>query len=164
MISFIRIEKTAASLSKKVNRISAAAVVFIMLLTVADVVGRLFGSPVPGTYELVSFVGALIISFALPYTSVEKGHIAVDFLMLKMPYLVRVIVNAINALIATALFGVISWQSAVYALSLKGSGEVSATLKMPVYPFLYGISLGCGLLAVVLFIEFIGQLKGAEIE
>lgn len=164
MISFVRIEKMVANLSEKLNWIAAAAVVFIMLLTVADVIGRVFNRPVPGTYELVSFVGALIISFALPYTSIEKGHIAVDFLMQKMPYRVRVTVNVLNALISMALFVLISWQSAVYGHNLKTSGEVSATLQLPVYPFLYGISLGCAMLALVLFIEFVSQLKGAEIE
>lgn len=164
MISFLRIEKFVNWLADKVNRLSAAAVVFIMFLTVADVFMRLFGHPISGTYEIVGFVGALIISFALPYTSIQKGHIAVDFLMMKMPWLVRVIVNAINAFIAMVLFGIISWQSVVYAVGLKSSGEVSATLQMPVYPFIYGVAVGCALLCVVLFIEFLRQFKGAEIE
>jgi len=164
MISFLRIEKFVNGLADKVNWLSAAAVAFIMFLTVADVFMRLFGRPIPGTYELVGFVGALIISFALPYTSVKKGHIAVDFLMMKMPWLVRVIVNAVNAFIAMLLFGIISWQSVLYALSLKNSGEISPTLQMPIYPFVYGVAFGCAMLSVILFIEFIRQLKGAEIE
>lgn len=164
MISFLRIEKFVNWLADKVNWLSAAAVAFIMFLTVADVFMRLFGHPISGTYEIVGFVGALIISFALPYTSIQKGHIAVDFLMMKMPWLVRVIVNAINAFIAMVLFGIISWQSVIYAVSLKNSGEVSATLQMPVYPFIYGVAVGCALLCVVLFIEFLRQFKGAEIE
>jgi TRAP-type C4-dicarboxylate transport system permease small subunit len=164
MISFLRIEKFANTLAQKVNWLAAAAVAFIMFLTVADVIGRLFGTPIRGTYEMVGFVGALVIAFALPYTSVKKGHIAVDFLMMKMPWLVRVVVNAINALIATVLFGAISWQSVLYAHSLKVSGEVSPTLQMPVYPFIYGVAAGCGMLSLILFIEFLRQFRGAEIE
>lgn len=163
MISFLRIEKFVDGLAEKVNWVSAAAIAFIMFLTVADVFMRLFGRPIPGTYELVGFVGAVIISFALPYTTVKKGHIAVDFIMIKMPWLVRVIVNALNAFIAMVLFGLISWQSVLYAVSLKYSGEVSPTLQMPVYPFIFGIAFGCAMLSVVLLIEFIRQLKGAEI-
>ncbi len=164
MISFLRIEKMVFALADKVNMAAAAAVAFIMFLTVADVVGRLFGAPISGTYEIVGFVGAVIISFALPYTSVHNGHIFVDILMMKKPWLVRVIVNAVNALVAMVLFGVIAWQSVVYANSMKASGEVSSTLQMPVYPFIYGVALGCALLSLVLLIEFLRQFRGAEIE
>jgi TRAP-type C4-dicarboxylate transport system permease small subunit len=147
-----------------VNWVASAAVAFIMFLTVADVIGRLFGRPVPGTFELVGFVGAVIISFALPYTSVRNGHIAVDVLMMRMPWLVRVIVYAVNAFVSMVLFGIIAWQSVIYANSLMASGEVSPTLQMPVYPFIYGVAVGCGMLCVVLFIEFLRQFRGAEIE
>lgn len=60
MISFLRIEKFVNALAEKVNLIAAFAVAFIMLLTVGDVAGRLFGSPIPGTFELVGFVGSAI--------------------------------------------------------------------------------------------------------
>ncbi len=164
MISFLRIERFVANLADKVNWIAAAAVAFMMLLITADVVLRFFRSPIPGTYEIVSFTGAVVISFALPYTSVQKGHIAVDFLMVRLPWIVRVVVNAINAFLSMILFIVISWQSIEYAQSLQRSVEVSATLQMPTYPFIYGVAFGTAMLALVLFIELLRQLKGAEIE
>jgi TRAP-type C4-dicarboxylate transport system permease small subunit len=164
MISFLRIERFVFGLTEKLNWIAAASVAFIMLLTVADVFMRFFGRPIPGTYELVGFVGSLIISFALPYTSVQKGHIAVEFLTQKLPWTARVIVNAINAFISMILFGVIAWQSIIYAHTLKAASEVSLTLQMKTYPFVYGVALGCALLSLVLFIELLRQLRGAEIE
>jgi len=136
----------------------------MMLITTADVVLRVFRHPIPGTYEIVSFTGAVVVAFSLPYTSIQKGHIAVEFLVQRLPWLVRVIINIINALVSLVLFGVIAWQCAKYAHALKVTGEVSATLQMPTYPFLYGISFGCVILCVVLFIEFLRQLRGAEIE
>ena len=164
MISFLRIERFVANLADKLNWLSAAGVAFMMFLTTADVILRFFKSPIPGTYEIVSFTGAVIISFALPYTSVQKGHIAVDFLVMRLPWTVRIIVNAVNAFIAMIFFAVVSWQSVEYAQSLQRSGEVSATLQMPTYPFVYGVAFGTAMLVVVLFVEFLRQLKGAEVE
>ena len=164
MISFLRFERFAANLADTVNWVSAAGVAFMMFLTTADVILRFFKSPIPGTYEIVSFTGAVIISFALPYTSVQKGHIAVDFLVMRLPWTVRIIVNAVNAFIAMIFFAVVSWQSVEYAQSLQRSGEVSATLQMPTYPFVYGVAFGTAMLVVVLFVEFFRQLKGAEVE
>jgi TRAP-type C4-dicarboxylate transport system permease small subunit len=164
MISFLRIERFVFGLSEKVNWIAAAALAFIMLLTVADVVMRFFGRPIPGTYELVGFVGSMIISFALPYTSVQKGHIAVEFLTQKLPWLARVIVNVVNALISMIFFSVVAWQCILYGRILKAAGEVSLTLQMKTYPFVYGVAFGCAMLSLVLLIELLRQLRGAEIE
>ena len=164
MISFLRIERFIARIADKVNWIAAGAVVFMMLITTADVIMRAFRHPILGTYEIVGFTGAVVIAFSLPYTSIQKGHIAVEFLVQRLPWLARVIINIINACVSIVLFAVIAWQCAKYAETMKISGEVSSTLQMPTYPFLYGISFGCLLLCVVLFIELLRQFRGAEIE
>ena len=66
-------------LSKYMQWIAGAALIFIMLLTVADVALRLFGRPIVGTYEMVGLGGAVVIGFALPVTSLLRCHIFVDF-------------------------------------------------------------------------------------
>jgi TRAP-type C4-dicarboxylate transport system permease small subunit len=164
MVSFLRIERFIARIAERVNWLAAAAVFFMMLITTADVILRVFRHPILGTYEIVGFTGAVVIAFSLPYTSLQKGHIAVEFLVQRLPWLARVIINIINACVSLVLFAVIAWQCAKYAHDLRLTGEVSSTLQMPTYPFLYGISFGCILLCVVLFIEFLRQFRGAEIE
>ncbi|PKL15498.1 MAG: C4-dicarboxylate ABC transporter permease, partial [Spirochaetae bacterium HGW-Spirochaetae-5] len=62
---------------KGFNVIACVAIIIMMLLSVADVVLRLFGKPIPGAYELVGVLGTIVVSFALGFTSLEKGHIAV---------------------------------------------------------------------------------------
>jgi len=164
MISFLRIERFVEHLADKANWVAAAAVVFIMLLTTADVVLRFFRCPIPGTYEIVGFIGSAVIAFSLPYTSIQKGHIAVEFVVQRFPWRARVIINIINVSIAIVLFALIAWQSVKYAQGLRITGEVSSTLQMSTYPFVYGVALGCFLLCVVLLVELFRQLRGAEIE
>ncbi|HPA15553.1 MAG TPA: TRAP transporter small permease [Desulfobacterales bacterium] len=155
-----RFEKILLFLSDRLNWIAAGAVIVMMLLTSADVVLRFFRRPIPGTYEIVGLLGAVVISFSLAYTSVKKGHIAVEFLVERFPRKIQTFINAINDFFSALLFGLISWQSMLYALDLKGSGEVSLTLQMPIYPYVYGISTGCGLLCMVLLAEFLKSLQG----
>lgn len=154
-----RFERFINLLSHRFNWIAAGAIVAMMLLTSTDVILRFFRHPIPGTYEIVGLLGAVVVAFSLAYTSVEEGHIAVDFLVQKFPGNVQLFITAMNALISTLLFGLIAWQSILYASELKQSGEVSLTLQTPTYPFVYGIALGCGLLCFVLFLEFIKSLK-----
>jgi TRAP-type C4-dicarboxylate transport system permease small subunit len=122
--------------------VAAGSVAAMMLLTCADVVLRYLRRPIPGTYEMVGLLGAVFVSFALAQTSIEKGHIAVEFLVQRLSPGVQVAVDAVNALICTGLFAIISWQSFLYAGKLRRLGEVSMTLQMPIYPFVYGSPSG----------------------
>ncbi len=135
------------------NSIAAGAIVIMMLLTCADVILRFFHHPILGTYEMVSFLGTVVIAFALAYTSIERGHIAVDILMERFPPRVQSAVDGFNHLVGAGLFLLIAWQSLIYALDLKASGEVSLTLAIPTYPFVCGIAAGCALLTLVLLAD-----------
>lgn len=141
--------------SRFFNWLAAGAVALMMMLTCADVFLRYLRRPIPGTYEMVGLLGAVFVSFSLAQTSVEKGHIAVDFLVQKLSPRTQTVIECVNALISTGLFAMVSWQSALYAGSLRTLKEVSLTLQMPIYPFVYGISIGCGMLCLVLLMRFL---------
>ncbi len=155
----LRLERTIAAASGWFNYVAGAAVIVMTLLTCADVILRLVGSPIPGTYELVGFLGAVIISFAMAYTSLQRGHVAVEMIYEKLPPRAQCVIDSAGSLTGAALFGMIAWQSAVYGVDLRRSGEVSLTLQMPLYPIVCGIAFGCGLLALVLLADFIKSFK-----
>jgi len=145
-----RITRAITRISIGFNALAGLAVVAMMLLTCADVILRLMRHPIPGTYELVGFLGTVIIAFSLAMTSLTKGHIAVELLVEKLPRRAQSGFEAIASLIGAVLFALISWQSLVYAADMRQSGEVSVTLTMPIYPFIYGIAAGSALLVMVL--------------
>jgi len=164
MISIIRINQYVSKLATAVNWLAAAAIVLMMMITTIDVVSRMFRVSIPGTYETIGFLGALGIAFALPYTAAQKGHIAVDFLVQRFSRPARIMVNIFNSTLALLLFSAIAWQCIRYGESLRASGTVSATLEMPVYPFVYGVAAGCLLLCPVLIMDLLLQFKGVESE
>ena len=146
----LRLEKPIRSWPEKVNWAAGLALVAMMLLTVVDVILRSFRHPVPGTYEMVGLLGSVVISFSLAYTSVEKGHIAVEVLVRRFSRKLQALISAGNALVAVLLFAVITWRCIVYGLALLEKGEVSLTLEIPIYPFVFGVAVGCGMLCPVL--------------
>jgi TRAP-type C4-dicarboxylate transport system permease small subunit len=149
----LRIEKTIITTAQKINWVAAVAILAMMLLTTLDVALRLFKSSIPGTYEIIGLLGALVTSFALGYTSVEKGHIAVDFLITRFSPATQALISAVNAVFATGLFTLITWQSVIHGIKLMERGEVSLTIEIPIYPFVFGIAAGSGLLCLVLVVE-----------
>ena len=155
----LHLEKSIHPLARWFNWMAAGAVTAMMLLTCADVVLRIFRCPIPGTYEIVGLLGATFASFSLAYTTTERGHIAVDFLVHKLSPRNQLVVECFNSIIGGALFSVIAWQSILQALDLKAAGEVSMTLQMPIHPFIFGIAAGCALIAVVLGFRFIDSIS-----
>ena len=103
----------------------------VMGLTVADVFLRIFGKPLVGAFELVAFLGAVVIGFSLPFTSWVRGHIYVDFLILKLPKGPRKGVHLFTRLLGMGLFALIGWNLLKMAGDLHRSGEVSPTLHVP---------------------------------
>ncbi|MCP4756347.1 MAG: TRAP transporter small permease [Proteobacteria bacterium] len=154
-----RISKWMSKTASGANWISAAMIILMMVLTATDVVLRYFRHPIPGTYEIVGFLSALAISFALAFTAMEKGHIAVEFLVNKLPPRMQSATDVVNNLLASVLFGLIAWQSVLHGLRLMEKGEVSATLLIPVYPFVFGVAAGSALLCLVLFFDFLKSTK-----
>ncbi len=136
-----------------INYIAGAAIVVMMLLTCADIVMRLFGKPIAGAYDLVGFLGAVSVSFALAYTSVQRGHVAVEILMERLPQRIRFQVHSLGNLAGAVFFVFLTWQSFLYAMELFDSGEVSMTVGMPIHPFVFGTAAGCCLLSLVLIMD-----------
>ena len=155
-----RIEKILTSVSEKFNVVAAVSVVLIMTVIVVDVVLRFFRHPIPGTIDIVGLLGSLVISFSLGYTSIQKGHIAVEFLYDKLPEKARGVIGAINELVGTVFFAILAWHSFIFALKLKASGEVSPTIQMPTYPFVFGIAVSCALLSFILALNFSRETRG----
>jgi TRAP-type C4-dicarboxylate transport system permease small subunit len=145
-------------LARRLGLVAAAAIFFMMALTCADVILRIFRMPIPGTYEIVSFLGAVAVSFAIARTSVEKGHVAVSLLVQLLPKRGQAIVESIIAILGIILFALIAWQSTIYAQDCQQSGEVSLTLQLPFYPIIYGIAFGAIVACLVLLVDFLNAI------
>ena len=138
--------------------IAGSAIVAMMLLTCTDVVLRYFRKPIPGTYELVCFLGAVAVAFAMAHTSVEKGHVAVSFVVSLLPQRIQGLIESITTSFGLIFFVLIAWQSLIYANDLRLSGEVSLTLELPFYPFVYGISFSAAIVCLILLSNLFNNL------
>ena len=161
------LDKFSKDLARILYWVAGIAIVSMMLLTCADVVlrfgvtiYRIYGwqflesfRSIPGTYELVRFLGAVAVSFAMAHTSVEKGHVAVSLVVRLFPQRLQGLIESITSTFGFILFALIAWQSTVYANDLRASGEVSMTLQLPFYPFVYGIGLAAGAVCLVLLAD-----------
>ncbi len=166
------LEKISKNLAKILYWVAGTAIVCMMLLTCADVFLRYLVTlyhethwkflapfhPIPGTYELVFFMASVAVAFAMAHTSVEKGHVAVSFVVNLFPKRAQAVIGTITSSFGFILFALLTWRSVVYANHLKGSGEVSLTLQLPFWPFVHGIAFSAAAVCLVLLVEILQNL------
>ncbi len=169
----VRLESSIRRLAEYMSFIAGAAIIIMVLLSTADVLLRLgaplyskfkywflsFIQPIPGTYELVSFLGAVAAAFAMAHTSIKGSHVSVSLLTRLLPKRVRTILQIITNTLALVFFGLLTWRSILYAEELKLYREVSMTLQLPYYPFVYGVAFASFAMSVVLITYLVNNIK-----
>jgi TRAP-type transport system small permease protein len=130
-------DKAVTGLGSLFNMVASASLVAMMLLTSADICMRyFFNSPITGTYDIVSLLGAVLVSFAMPYTMLKKGHVAVEILIQSLSKGKQLVVETLTHLLGISLFLVLVWQAVLLSRHMKAVGEVTPTLLVPFYPIL----------------------------
>jgi TRAP-type C4-dicarboxylate transport system permease small subunit len=98
------------------------------------------------------------ISFAAGITMIEGRHIQVEFFVNILPRRLQYIIDSIVLFLGLALFSAIIWRVCVLGYSFQTSGEYSATIYIPYYPFAYGIALASIPVWLILLVQFLKSL------
>jgi TRAP-type C4-dicarboxylate transport system permease small subunit len=153
-----------AGLSRLLDKIAALCMISVMVLVVANILLRaLLGRPILGTYEYVGFLTAAMIGLALASCALQNGHIAVSFVMEKLPARIQACVDIIINVFALSFWGLAAWYTGKYASGMTASGVVSPTTQTPFYPFVYLVSFGLLALCLVLLAGLFESIKRAAI-
>jgi len=137
--------------------LAGAALAGIMLLIGVDIVGRAFGRPVPGAYEIVSMAGGLIVGLALPATSRAKGHISTDILLVRLRERPKIFLTLLTRIIGIVIFLLAGYGMIAMGVRLKTSGEITAVLALPFYYVAYAIGGAFFIQALILFSEILNR-------
>ena len=119
------------------KRLGGVCLMGMTLLTCADVVGRYLGHPIFGSVEIVGFLATLTAALALPYTHEVKGHVGVEILVRLLSERTQAIIELCIHMVCLLLFTVVTWRLALYAATIRRSGEVSMSLELPTHVIIY---------------------------
>jgi TRAP-type C4-dicarboxylate transport system permease small subunit len=147
------ITRIVHSLSGWLEIIAGVALVIVMLLSGADVVGRAFGRPIPGAYEIISFAGGLVLGFAIPASAIGKVHVIVDMVIAKLPPSPRVVLRFISRLIGAGLLCAAGYALITMGSKLRATGEVTPVLQLPFYPIAYAMGFAFLVTTLILLLE-----------
>lgn len=135
----------------------------MMLFSVADMALRGMGYTVAGSYEVIGWLSAAAMAMALGTVQRHRGHVAMDLVVARFGRRSRAFVEVLMNLMSLLLFATVAWYVARYGRVLHGTGSLSETLRVIVYPWVYLVAAGCVGLTLALLVDFLrsaGQLFG----
>ena len=154
------VERVTSPPTKLLHWIAMVVLLLLMFMTVGDVIGRYmvgiipgFG-PIPGSFELTEFMLAVAVLTALGHTQAKREHIAIDLVITRFPPRVQAIIDCVTNFLSLAIFILVTWQTTKYAHLLYTSNDVSAVLRLPVYPFLIVAAIGCFMFCLAMLSTF----------
>ena len=130
--------------------LAGVALFAIMMLTFVDVGGRKFlDTSLPGALELTELLMVAVIFAALPLVSLRGEHVTFDSLDMLLPAGFRRMQQALVDLVVAAMLIFLAWLMWDHAGKMAEYGDVTNRLRIPLYPFVYAMSVMCALSALV---------------
>jgi TRAP-type C4-dicarboxylate transport system permease small subunit len=143
-----------------INYVAAGVLALMMFLTAADVLLRyIFNRPVSGTWELTSYMMAIVVGFGISYCALVKGLISVEVLTSHFSDRTQAVLNCITYFLSFCFFSLITWQTIFYIKLMFESKLVSAVLLIPTFPFIAALALGSLAFTLVILSDFLEYLS-----
>jgi len=150
------------------NIASSTLLIFLMLMTVVDVVMRKwFGLPFTGSYELTMLLLSLIVLFGFGYANDFKEHVVIDIFYEMMPRGMKKFCSILTTVIALVMTAVLTFVVFRQGIRLMSTGAIMWSLGVPLWPFALIGSLGffgyfLSIIGDALFIIKDGKVFGDE--
>jgi TRAP-type C4-dicarboxylate transport system permease small subunit len=144
--------------------LSGLALFVLMGLTFFDVLGRKFASnSIPGSLEMTELLMVVVIFGALPLVSRRSEHVVFDSLDALLPaWLLKAqcaLVNIVCGALLIAL-AVLMWKTGA---DFRASGETTAQLQIPKWPFIDGMGVLCAVTGLV-HLAMVGTLPRRHVD
>ena len=137
----------------------------VMAVIVFNVMYRVVGGIVPGTYDLVEMLIVPAIAFALVTVEFAKRHTMVDMIVTRLPSTARLWVEVAMTLISLTFWSTVCWASYWITLEKMRVGEKTDTLGISIIPvrWLWVFALGWLIVVIVLNIyNLIAEIAGRK--
>lgn len=132
------------------DALASIMLIILTAITFVDVVGRnLFSHPLVGSNELTEYSLVFLTFLAYPVVAWKRQHIVVDLFDIASPDWLLRVQKMIGDLLGAVLFGLLAYRLWFQALRLKGYGDMTPQLMIPVYYAYYFMSVMAAVTALV---------------
>jgi TRAP-type C4-dicarboxylate transport system permease small subunit len=145
-------------------KVVMATLLFAMMtITAVDVIGRyLFSAPVPGGFEIVQYLMAVVVFASLPLTTAAESHLSVSLIGSHLRGRPQRIHRILVLAFSCVALSVIAWRMADQGAILAGSQQISGFLELPLAPVAWVMSVLAALATVIALVKLCAALLGRE--
>lgn len=165
MSRFRRLRQAYGKLLHACGLVSAASIFFMLILVVANVLGRyLFNAPITGAFEITESLLVVIIMLGLALTQYHDGHIRVTILTRRMPPGWERGAKIGALLLSVCFFGWCAYASWAFAYqSYTFKEQEWGSINFPLYPFKFIVFIGVVLLTIQFVLDAIDEIAGRRV-
>ena len=89
--------------------------------------------PVPGDFEIVAVGTAMAVFLFLPYCYLNRGNVAVDIFISRMPRRAQSVMDLFAALLFGLIAGLFAWRMIYGLADTFGNRDISMILGFPIW-------------------------------
>ena len=139
--------------------------VALAIMTVVSIARRsLFGSPVPGDFELVEIGTCVAVFMALPYAQISKAHVIVDLFTAPVAPRTRAMLDAAASFLFFLFAVLLTWRLAFGMSDFRSAAETTMILGLPRWPAFIVILPSGFLMAVACLATVVRDLRNGSNE
>jgi TRAP-type C4-dicarboxylate transport system permease small subunit len=131
----------------------------VMLIITGNVIWRIFGKVIPGTYDLVETITVLVAAFAIVRCEFEKKYTTVDMLTTLMKKRAQTWLEQVCQVISFAYWVMISYATLLVTIDKAKVGEHTDLLKVSIIPFRSVWCFALVLIAALVVYNFYKNVK-----
>jgi TRAP-type C4-dicarboxylate transport system permease small subunit len=142
---------------------SMVGMVFVVVAVVVDVIMRyFFNSPIYGLWDLCALAFVLIVWGPMAMGASKGSHVAMTFLVDKLPRLPRLGLEVVVNLVTAGILGIVSWRLVLHGIVFGETKVVTGILRIAYEPFVYFAAFSCAVMALVFLArvpEILGKMR-----
>jgi TRAP-type C4-dicarboxylate transport system permease small subunit len=135
--------------------VAGFVVLALMAVVTADVISRsLFNRPLPNSYEYMELGMVFTVYLGISKVQREKGHVAIDMVVKKLPPRGVALVELAGCLIGLIVMGAIGWWGGLAAWeSFETSEYIGSVARLPVLPARLALVIGVLVMSLRLLVD-----------
>jgi TRAP-type C4-dicarboxylate transport system permease small subunit len=155
-----RLERINHSVSAWLERIGIIGLLVMLGVTCVDVLGtKCFRSPIHGAIDIVMLCQVVAIAFTIAIAQIAGRHVRVELFVSRLTETSQAVIDSFIYLFQFILFALIVWRTYELGSSLATADEVSGTLFVPLYPFIFAIAVGCIPMCILFLLKFLNSVS-----
>ena len=144
---------------------AGAALLAILFLTVADIIGRSgFRRPVPGTVEMTGMILVVVVFLAVARSEDMGDHITIDLVYERVGKRFKLFLDLFSDLLTVVVVALLSFQLYQFVLRNQRSGAETPVLDLPVWPFVLVAAIGSALYVISTVMRLTLRLMGEPVD